>query len=470
LDTGWGVMTISLRARLYLAVAVIIAVSVGVSAVLSRRATLVEVRQIGDQARDAVDISAAVANVQAAIASGGDTAAPEALAAFERETGRGFLVVDTRNRVFAASNRMLVGATVSTTNDGTVSLSLVRDALRVSLESVPMFHIQLAGEPMRLFALPSVALPTAAGEFASQLRFRPAVQPWLLSAAATGIVALALMYGLARRILRPIGALTDAARRMEGGDLAVRVGARGNDEIGELAHAFNAMAGRLAENERLRRQMVGDVAHELRTPVTNLRCILEGVQDGLEQTDRRTIDTLYDETMFLQRLIADLQDLTLAEAGTLPLQIGVVDVCEVIGRAVAAASSVPGGPAVIVEVPSGLDVQADRDRLEQVVRNLLTNARQHTPADGRINIRASRLEGHVKVEVADTGAGIAAEHLPHVFDRFYRADPSRSRRTGGAGLGLTIVSQLVVAQGGTVSGASDGPGRGATFRITLRAA
>jgi signal transduction histidine kinase len=463
-------MTISLRARLYLAVGVIIAVSVGVSAVVSRRATLVEIRQIGHPARDAVDIFAAVANVQSAIASGGDAAAPEALAAFERETGRGFLVVDTRNRVSAASNRMLVGATVSTTSDGTVNLSRVWGALRLSLRSVPVFQLQLAGEPMRLFALPSAAPPTAAGEFGSQLHLLRTVQPWLLSAAAIGILALALMYGLARRILRPIGALTDAARRMEGGDLAARVDARANDEIGELAHAFNAMAGRLAENERLRRQMVGDVAHELRTPVTNLRCILEGVQDGLEQPDRRTIDTLYDETMFLQRLIADLQDLTLAEAGTLPLQIAVVDVCEVIGRAVSAASSVPGGPAVIVDVPSGLDVQADRDRLEQVVRNLLTNARQHTPADGRINIRASRLEGLVKIEVADTGAGIAAEHLPHLFDRFYRADPSRSRRTGGAGLGLTIVRQLVVAQGGTVSGASDGPGRGATFCITLRAA
>jgi signal transduction histidine kinase len=463
-------MTISLRARLYLAVAVIIAVSVGVSAVLSRRATLVEIRQIGYQARDAVDISAAVANVRAAIASGGDTAAPQALAAFERETGRGFMVVDTRNRVSAASNRMLVGATVSTTDDGEVRLSRFWGALHLSLLSVPVFHLQLAGEPMRLFALPSAALPTATGEFVSQLRLRPAVQPWLLSATAIGIVALALMYGLARRILRPIGALTDAARRMEGGDLAVRLDARGTDEIGELAHAFNAMAGRLAENEHLRRQMVADVAHELRTPVTNLRCIVEGLQDGLEQPDRRTIDTLYDETMFLQRLIADLQDLTLAEAGTLPLQIGVVDVCEVIGRAVSAASSVPGGPAVIVDVPSGLDVQADRDRLEQVVRNLLTNAWQHTPADGRITIRASRLDGHVTIEVADTGAGIAAEHLPRVFDRFYRADPSRSRRTGGVGLGLTIVRQLVLAQGGTVSGASDGPGRGARFRITLRAA
>jgi signal transduction histidine kinase len=463
-------MTISLRARLYLAVAVIIAVSVGVSAVLSRRATLVEIRQIDDQARDAVDLSAAVANVQAAIASGGETAAPEAVAAFERETGRGFLVVDTRNRVSAASNRMLVGATVSTTDDGEVRLSRFWSALWLSLRRVPVFHLQLAGEPMRLFALSSAASPTAAGEFTSQLHLLPAVRPWLLSAAATGIVALALMYGLARRILRPIGALTDAARRMEGGDLAVRVDTRGNDEIGALAHAFNAMAGRLAENEHLRRQMVGDVAHELRTPVTNLRCILEGVQDGLERPDRRTIDTLYDETMFLQRLIADLQDLTLAEAGTLPLQISVVDVCEVICRAVSAASSVPGGPAVIVDVPSGLDVQADRDRLEQVVRNLLTNAWQHTPADGRINVRASRLEGQVTIEVADTGAGIAAEHLPHVFDRFYRADPSRSRRTGGAGLGLTIVRQLVVAQGGTVSSASDGPGRGAIFRITLRAA
>lgn len=123
-----------------------------------------------------------------------------------------------------------------------------------------------------------------------------------------------------------------------------------------------------------------------------------------------------------------------------------------------------------VDVPRELRVLADADRLEQVVRNLVTNARQHTPADGGIRIRAARADGQAAIEVSDTGAGIAAEHLPHVFDRFYRADASRSRRTGGAGLGLAIVRQLVTAQGGTVSAASDGPGRGATFRVTLRAA
>ncbi|MBI4265111.1 MAG: HAMP domain-containing protein [Acidobacteria bacterium] len=152
------------------------------------------------------------------------------------------------------------------------------------------------------------------------------------------------MSGLARRILRPIGALTDAARRMERGDLDARVDVRGGDEMAGLARAFNAMAARLADHERLRRQMVGDVAHELRTPVTNLRCLLEGVQDGLERPDRATIDTLYDETMFLQRLIADLQDLTLAEAGSLPLHVRPIAVADVVGRAVSSMTRMPAVP------------------------------------------------------------------------------------------------------------------------------
>jgi two-component system sensor histidine kinase BaeS len=154
----------------------------------------------------------------------------------------------------------------------------------------------------------------------------------------------------------------------------------------------------------------------------------------------------------------------------LPLHIGTTDVAEVIGRAVSSMAAAPESPTIELDAPRNLLVLADPDRLEQVMRNLLANAQQHTPAGGRVWIRATRVGGHVQIQVSDTGSGIAPEHLPHVFDRFYRADASRSRGTGGAGLGLAIVRQLVTAQGGDVSAASDGPGRGATFRITLRPA
>jgi signal transduction histidine kinase len=321
-----------------------------------------------------------------------------------------------------------------------------------------VFDIRFGVEGMRLFALTNPGV------------HNQTVPSWLLAASATGIVALILMVGLARRILRPVGALTEAARRMERGDLDVRVNVRGHDEIAALARGFNSMAARLAENERLRRQMVSDVAHELRSPVTNLRCLLEGVQDGLERLDSTTVAALYDETMFLQRLIADLQDLTLAEAGTLPLHVRPIDAADVIGRAVASCTAVPGGPPIAVDVGVSLPCRADPERLEQVVRNLLVNACQHTPVDRLVRISAGRVGDQVEIEVSDTGVGIAAEHLPHIFERFYRADASRSRTTGGAGLGLAIVRQLVAAQGGTVTVASDGVDRGATFRITLCAA
>jgi signal transduction histidine kinase len=461
LDTGSGAVTISLRARLFMAVAAILAVSIAVTAVLTRRATLFELRTTRGETIAPAALAAAVGRVQTAIADGGSAATTRALEAFRRETNRGFLLLDASGRVLATSNPGFARAIVSEGHDdsGEVILRLTLEGnTRMTLLDVPAFDMRLAGAPARLFVLFNPGVP------------RQLVQPWLLSAAATGLVALVLVFGLARGILRPIGALTDAARRMKRGDLAVRVDAGGGDEIAELARAFNSMAAQLAENERLRRQLIGDVAHELRSPVTNLRCLLEGVQDGLERADAATIATLYDETMFLQRLISDLQELTLAEAGSLPLHIAPTDVSDVIGRAVSSMAAAPGSPTVVVEAPRELIVLADPDRLEQVLRNLLANARQHTPAGGRVAVRAARIDDEVKIEVSDTGSGIAAEHLPYVFDRFYRADASRTRTTGGAGLGLAIVRQLVTAHGGTVSAASDGQGHGATFRIMLRAA
>ncbi|HEX6974366.1 MAG TPA: ATP-binding protein, partial [Vicinamibacterales bacterium] len=218
-----------------------------------------------------------------------------------------------------------------------------------------------------------------------------------------------------------------AAERMQRGELGVQVEVRGRDEIAELGQAFNSMASRLAETERLRRQMVSDVAHELRSPVTNLRCTLEAIQDGLAPLDRAGIDALHEETLFLQRLVADLQDLAVAEAGGLGLNATDVDILAIVRRAAGALSDATGAP-ITIDVPPGLPrIRGDADRLEQVLRNLLSNARRHTPADGTITVTASADAEQLRITVRDTGAGIAAEHLPHVFDRFYRADQSRAR-------------------------------------------
>jgi two-component system sensor histidine kinase BaeS len=293
----------------------------------------------------------------------------------------------------------------------------------------------------------------------------PLVPAWIASTLVTAAVALLLAFALSGRILRPVSELTAAAHRMRQGDLEVRVAPRGDDEVARLGRAFNEMAKRLGDTERTKRQMVGDVAHELRSPVTNLRCGLEAIQDGLVALHRDRIDALHSETLLLQRLIADLQDLALADAGGLALERQPVDVAEMVRRA---AGADPCGAPVTVSIdPGAAAVSADPSRLEQILRNLISNARRHTPDDGRIEIRARRDAGHVRIAVADTGCGIPAEHLPHVFDRFYRADPSRDRATGGAGLGLAIVRRLVEAHGGTVAAASEGVGRGTTVTISI---
>jgi signal transduction histidine kinase len=263
--------------------------------------------------------------------------------------------------------------------------------------------------------------------------------------------------------------LTEAAQRMEKGDLTVRVPVESDDEIGQLAHAFNSMAGGLAQQEQLRRNMVGDVAHELRTPLTNLRGYLEAARDGLLPADAAFVDNLYEETMLLQRLVADLQDLAQAEAGQLALERRPAALDGIVEQAVAALRPQADLRAVTLgaELPPDLPlVNVDPERIGQVLRNLLSNAVVHTPPGGQVTVLARAGEGEVTVSVRDTGEGIPPEHLLYVFDRFYRADKSRARQTGGAGLGLAIVKQLVVAHGGTIRVASE-PGQGSTFTFTL---
>lgn len=287
---------------------------------------------------------------------------------------------------------------------------------------------------------------------------------------ATGAVTLVA----GQRLARPIHALTAAVQRMEAGDRTARVSMKGRrqDEVGRLAHAFNAMAASMEENERQRQAMVSDIAHELRNPLTNVRGYLEGVQDGLVPLDDALVASLLEESTLLGRLVDDLQDLALADAGRLPLHPEPLDAAlfvEQVAAAHRAAATAAGVTitAVGAATPGAVSISADPGRLRQALGNLVGNALRYTPPGGRVTLSAAAgADGRATLTVADTGTGIAAEHLPHIFDRFYRADVSRSRDTGGRGLGLAITRHLIEAHGGTIE-ADSTEGAGTTFTIRL---
>jgi two-component system sensor histidine kinase BaeS len=289
-----------------------------------------------------------------------------------------------------------------------------------------------------------------------------------IAAIAVTAVALAVAVWLSSRIVRPVEQLTNAARRLEDGDLSQRVDVSSQDEIGDLGHAFNAMAASIEQNQDLRRQMTSDVAHELRTPLNNISGYLDAIADGVVEPNPATIASLQEEAALLVRLVADLEQLSLADAGRQVLVKQRLNLADVVERAVAFVTPRARARGITIHTLCSAtpSVEGDGDRLAQVVRNLLENAVTHTPESGSITVTL-RPEGRsARLAVADTGLGIAAQHLPLIFERFYRADPSRTRATGGVGLGLAIVKQLVDAHGGTVS-AENVPGSGACFTVTL---
>jgi signal transduction histidine kinase len=460
-------MAVKLRTRLFLVVAALLGASIGVSALLSRRATLVEVRAIVERSGPQEDPGPVLDRVVRAVRERSGDELSDVLASLQAETKRRVLVVDQARTIVAASDPLLAGATVrQLTPDGTVTVETGKGEGHgvIEIRGAPVRSVTTSDGAELTVALLPVPNPSAD----DLVPLRPGTPLWVWTTIATAIIAVPLVFAVSRRILRPVTALTDAAHRMQAGALDVRVDDRGRDEVADLARAFNRMAARLAETERLRKQMVSDVAHELRSPVTNLRCTLESIQDGLAVADRAAIDALHDETLFLQRLITDLEDLSRADAGQLAMRRERVEIGETIRRAAAATILPSQGVDLKLEVPTGVAaVNGDPDRLEQIFRNLLSNAARHTPAGGSIIVTARSGQADVDITIRDTGAGIDPLHLPHVFDRFYRAAESRARATGGAGLGLAIVRQLVAAHGGTVKADSAGVGKGATFVVTL---
>ena len=282
-------------------------------------------------------------------------------------------------------------------------------------------------------------------------------------------IAVAITFVLSRRILAPVKALTLAAKRLGQGDLSQRVQSKDKGELGELAQAFNSMAGDLERVEQLRQNMVADVAHELRTPLSNVKGYLEAVRDGVIKPDAATIYSLDEEATLLSRLVDDLQELSLAEAGELKLDCQAEDIVKLIKQTVAAKQT----QAATKEISLSLDlsdklppINIDSRRVGQVLRNLLENAVSHTAKGGTITVTATQQGDWVKVSVIDTGEGIPAEELRNIFERFYRVDKSRARATGGSGLGLTIVKRLVEAHGGTIEVQSE-LGKGSRFSFTI---
>jgi two-component system, OmpR family, sensor histidine kinase BaeS len=282
------------------------------------------------------------------------------------------------------------------------------------------------------------------------------------------LVATAISVLAGRRLVRPIRGLTAAAQRMEGGDRQARVPVSGRDEVAQLGHAFNAMADAVERNEAQRRGLISDLAHELRNPLVNIRGDLEAAEDGVVALDGALVTSLLEETTLLERLIADLNDLALADAGMLGLHPVDCDLGELVRQVVTASRSLAESATVrlTIEAPEPASVRADPARIRQAVGNLVVNAVRYTPAGGTVTVAVLVVAQEAHVRITDTGSGIDAEHLPHIFDRFYRADPSRSRETGGTGLGLAITRHLIEGHGGTIDVTST-PGQGSTFTIRL---
>ncbi len=284
-----------------------------------------------------------------------------------------------------------------------------------------------------------------------------------------GGAALAFTFILSRRISTPVRALTTAASRLGRGDLSQRVHYKDKGEVGELAEAFNSMAGELERAEQLRRNLVADAAHELRTPLSNLRGYLEAIRDGVIEPDASTIRSLNEEAALLSRLVDELQELSLAEAGELKLACHPQDIAQTIDMVVKAVQTqaTAKGVSVSTELPDGLPLaNIDAHRISQVLLNLVDNAIAHTAAGGSITVTAREQDKWIEVAVADTGEGIPAEDLPNIFERLYRVDKSRARATGGSGLGLTIAKRLVEAHGGRIEVRSE-VGKGSRFAFTV---
>lgn len=362
----------------------------------------------------------------------------------------GLWLADANGTIVASSDNTLLGQSI---------------AANERAESVP---IQVDGQRVGILIANSQMMhgvtDTAAQDFLAQVN-----RSILLGGVAAATIALVLGFLLFRQITAPLNALATASDKIATGDLTARASVRGDDEIARVGRSFNAMADQLARSETARQNMLADIAHELRNPIGVIQSHLEAMMDGVFPMDVEQVTSLHDETLLLARLVGDLRELALADAGQLTLNRAPTDLRALIERVVNAFQAQANEREITLtaSVPENIPpLNIDAQRIEQVLRNLLSNALRYTPANGVVMVTATQEKKLARVQVHDTGAGIAPEGLPHVFERFWRGDKARSRTQGSTGLGLAIAKQLVEAHGGEI-GVESEPGKGTTFWFTL---
>lgn len=293
---------------------------------------------------------------------------------------------------------------------------------------------------------------------------------FLLAGGAALLVSIALSVWIARQVVAPLRELTRMSSAIAEGQYDQRVNISGSDEVAQLADSFNEMATQLEQTEAKRRELIADVSHELLTPLTAIKGYMEGLIDGVLPAQQSTYEKAQREAERLQRLATDLQELSRVQSPAFSIDRKPIAVKDLLNE-LKQRMTLPFEEKSVelkVEMPSRTPaVDVDGERIGQVLLNLTNNALQYTPAGGSVRVYAESEDKFVRVSVVDTGVGIAAQHLPHVFERFYRADKSRSRAGGGSGIGLTVAKHLVEAHGGSISVESGGLGKGSTFSFTL---
>lgn len=286
-----------------------------------------------------------------------------------------------------------------------------------------------------------------------------------------GGLALVVSILFSRSVVAPVRAMMTVSQRIAEGHYEERVQTGARDELGQLAECFNQMAGNLQQVEKMRRQLIGDVTHELRTPLTAIKGSMEGLMDNILPPTAETFEQIHQEADRLSRLVDDLEELSRVEARAYKLDLVTVAVADLVKAALKRFGRQYEEKGVALTsslLPTLPPVRVDTDRIGQVLINLIGNAMQYTPEGGSVNISAEQKGNEVYVSVKDNGLGIPPEYLPHIFDRFYRVDKSRSRRTGGgSGIGLTIAKSLVEAHGGKIWATSDGNEKGSAFIFTI---
>lgn len=457
-----------LAVRLTVVIVVTTLLAVGLVAIVANQAAGSEFRRYlsGNDSAAGVELAPVLAAHYQSTGSwqGVEEVVRAATAAPGQGLGRGRGLGGVQGRGAALLLADASGRVVYDSQEQRVDAQLSRDDLAVALPLTDGSGAQVG----YLLVLHGAGSQLAAPEQAFLDRINQAL---LLAAGLALLVGVVLGAVLARTLAAPLGQVSAAAGAIAAGDLSQRAPARGTVETQDLARSFNRMAENLEQAEQLRRNLLADVAHELRTPLTVIQGNLQALLDGVYPLERAEIATIYDETRLLSRLVADLRELAQAEAGQLKLNLGPVDAPAVLAQTVDSFALLAQDNQIRLELdlPASLPpVNADSDRLAQVLRNLLANALRHAAPGGRVQVSARSEEGRVRISVTDDGPGIPAADLPHVFDRFWRGDPARSRDSGGSGLGLAITKHLVEAQGGQI-GVESEAGGGTAFWFNLQA-